>query len=318
MNLAVHFHSRLAPPEVSAYYRVRMPDLEQLGSEWRAGCPIHKGEDSNFSANAETGLWMCHSQCGRGGPVYDLEIALTGADFPDAAPAVRRIIGRPDSRPAAVEPQMKWGLLGWQHEYLRKRIEKVEAGHGWKHSAAYPCFEADGRFSDVKVRFIDKQNDKTFRQYALSSSGGWISRRKAGKQPILYRLNTPAAADEIFIVNGEKAAGRGAAELRIVTACAPGGEGKWCAEYTKPRASWPGLWRARNSGGNMVSASRPRSWLPTAAGARRTTSLAGSSRSAACLPSPSTARPANSTNAIARGRRARARTPSPRLYSAGG
>jgi len=38
-------------------------------------------------------------------------------------------------------------------------------------------FEADGRFSYVKVRFIDKQNDKTFRQYALSSKGGWVARK---------------------------------------------------------------------------------------------------------------------------------------------
>jgi putative DNA primase/helicase len=234
VSAAVHSHGDLTPLEVSEYYRVRVPHLEQRGSEWRAGCPIHNGKDPNFSVNAETGLWMCHSQCGRGGSIYDLEMALTGADFPDAAREVRRIVGRPDLRPIEPEPEMKWGLSGWQHEYLRQRIAKVEAEHGWKHSATYPYFEADGRFAYVKVRFVDKQNDKTFRQYALSSNGGWISRKKAGKLPILYRLNTLAAADEVFIVNGEKAADRGAAELGIVTTCSPDGEGKWCAEYTKP------------------------------------------------------------------------------------
>jgi len=211
-----------------------MPRLEQRGSEWRAGWPIHNGKDPNFSVNAETGLWMCHSLSGRGGSVYDLEMALSSADFPDAAREVRRIVGRPDPRPIEPEPEMKWGLTGWQHEYLRQRIAKVEAEYGWKHSATYPYFDADGRFAYVKVRFIDKQNDKTFRQYALSSNGGWVARKKAGKHPILYRLNTLAAADEVFIVNGEKAADRGAAELGIVTTCSPDGEGKWCAEYTKP------------------------------------------------------------------------------------
>jgi putative DNA primase/helicase len=234
VSAAVHSHGDLTPLEVSEYYRVRMPDLEQRGSEWRAGFPIHNGKDPNFSVNAETGLWMCHSQCGRGGSIYDLEMALSSTDFPDAAREVRRIVGRPELRPIEPEPEMKWGLPGWQHEYLRQRIAKVEAEHGWKHSALYPYFEADGRFAYVKVRFIDKQNDKTFRQYALSSNGGWISRKKAGKHPILYRLNTLAAADEVFIVNGEKAADRGAAELGIVTTCSPDGEGKWCAEYTKP------------------------------------------------------------------------------------
>ncbi len=234
MSAAVYSHGDLTPPEVSEYYRVRMPGLEQRGNEWRAGCPIHKGKDPNFSVNAETGLWMCHSQCGCGGSVYDLEMALSGSDFHDAAREVRRIVGRPDLRPIEPEPEMKWGLSGWQHEYLRRRIKKVEAEHGWKHGATYPYFEADGRFAYVKVRFIDKQNDKTFRQYALSSNGGWVARKKAGKHPILYRLNTLATADEIFIVNGEKAADRGAAELGIVTTCSSDGEGKWCAEYTKP------------------------------------------------------------------------------------
>jgi hypothetical protein len=84
-----------------------------------------------------------------------------------------------------------------------------------------------------KVRFIDKQNDKTFRQYSLSSKGGWVSRKKAGRTPILYRLNTLATADEIFLVNGEKAADRGAAELGIVTTCVPDGEGKWWGDYTQ-------------------------------------------------------------------------------------
>lgn len=234
MSAAVHSHGDLTPSEVAEYYRVRMPGLEQRGNEWRAGCPIHDGKDPNFSVNAETGLWMCHSQCGRGGSIYDLEMALSSTDFPDAAREVRRIVGRLDPRPTEPEPELKWGLSGWQHEYLRQRIAKVEAEHGWKYSATYPYFDADGRFAYVKVRFIDKQNDKTFRQYALSSNGGWVARKKAGKHPILYRLNTLATADEVFIVNGEKAADRGAAELGIVTTCSPDGEGKWCAEYTKP------------------------------------------------------------------------------------
>jgi putative DNA primase/helicase len=232
--MAAHSHGELTPSEIATYYAARIPRLNQRGREWRGPCPIHDGKDDNFSVNAENGTWYCHSACGRGGSAYDLEMALTNADFRAAAQEVRRIVGRPDLHPVESEPPLKWGLLGWQHQYLRERIAKVESEKGWKQNAIYPYFEADAKFSYVKVRFLDKQNDKTFRQYALSANGGWISRKQAGKNPILYRLNKLAAADEVFIVNGEKAADRGAADLGIVTTCAPDGEGKWCAEYTKP------------------------------------------------------------------------------------
>ena len=224
----------LTPAEVSAYYTERLPKLAQRGREWRGPCPIHGGKDDNFSVNAETGLWCCHSVCGRGGSVYDLEMALTNADFREAANSVRCVVGRPGLLSRGRDLEMKWGLPGWSHQYLQERIEKVEQEHGWKNTAIYPYFFTDGKLSYVKVRFIDKQNDKAFRQWAVSSKGGWVQRKKAGKQPLLYRLNTLAAADEIFLVNGEKAADRGAAELGIVTTCAPDGEGKWRGEYTKP------------------------------------------------------------------------------------
>jgi CHC2 zinc finger len=219
---------------VSAYYAARLPRLTQRGREWRCPCPIHNGKNDNFSINAETGLWHCHSQCGRGGSVYDLEMDLGHLDFPAAANEVRHIVGRPALRQVDWEPEMKWGLPGYSHQYLRERIEKVEQERGWKHTAVYPYFFADGRLSYVKVRFVDKQNDKTFRQWAVSSNGGWVSRKKAGRKPLLYRLNTLTAAEEIFIVNGEKAADRGAAQLGIVTSCTSDGEGTWWGEYTKP------------------------------------------------------------------------------------
>jgi putative DNA primase/helicase len=233
-SVAVHSASDLTHTEIAAYYAARLPKLPQRGREWRGPCPIHNGTNDNFSVNSETGLWCCHSQCGRGGSVYDLEMALTNMEFPAAANEVRRIVGRPALRQVEREPETKWGLPGWSHGYLRDRICKVEQERDWKQTAIYPYFFADGRLSYVKVRFKDKQNDKTFRQWAVSSNGGWVSRKKAGREPLLYRLNTLAATAEIFIVNGEKAADRGAAELGIATTCASDGEGKWWGEYTKP------------------------------------------------------------------------------------
>ena len=233
-SLSAQSAGDFSPSEVSAYYARRLPKLQQRGREWRAPCPIHNGTNDNFSVNAETGLWYCHSQCGRGGSMFDLEMALTNTDFPPAANEVRRIVGRPALRQVDREPEIKWGLPGWVHNYLGQRIEADEQKMKWKHTAVYPYFNADCRLSYVKVRFTDKQNDKTFRQFGLTSKGGWKSRGRAGKVPLLYRLNTLASAAEIFIVNGEKAADRGAADLGITTTCTPDGEGKWRGEYTKP------------------------------------------------------------------------------------
>lgn len=73
-------HGDLTPSEVSVYYAKRLPQFTQHGRERRGPCPIHKGKDDNFSVNAETGLWSCHSQCGRGGSIYDLEMALCSSN----------------------------------------------------------------------------------------------------------------------------------------------------------------------------------------------------------------------------------------------
>jgi hypothetical protein len=111
---------------------------------------------------------------GRGGNIFDLEMAIANDDSRATAQRVRRIVGRQLSRPTVPEPEMKWGLPGYQHEYLLQRVEEFESKHSLKHNAIYPYFRADGKFSYVKVRFIDKQNDETFRQYALSSKSACV------------------------------------------------------------------------------------------------------------------------------------------------
>ena len=80
--------------EVSCYYEVRMPHLKQRGAEWRSACTIHGGKDPNSSVESATGRWFCHSVCGRGGNIIDLEMALTGADFKTAKAEVFRLLGR--------------------------------------------------------------------------------------------------------------------------------------------------------------------------------------------------------------------------------
>jgi putative DNA primase/helicase len=232
-STSVHSAGDFTPSEVSNYWADRLPGMPQRGIEWRYHCELHGGTHDSFSVNRETGMWYCHSKCGRGGSMFDFEMLFSNSDFVVAANEVRRIVGRSFLRQVDREPEMKWGVPGWSHHYLRERVEKIERENGWRHSAIYPYFFADGKVSYVKVRFIDKQNDKTFRIWAVTSKGGWVTRKKSGKAPLLYRLNTLAAASEIFICNGEKAADRGAADLAITTTCTPDGEGKWRGDYTK-------------------------------------------------------------------------------------
>jgi hypothetical protein len=44
--------------------------------------------------NVETGEWFCHSECGRGGDVFALEMALNGLEFKRAHEEVFRLVGR--------------------------------------------------------------------------------------------------------------------------------------------------------------------------------------------------------------------------------
>jgi hypothetical protein len=66
---------RFTPAEVSTYYASRVPRWKQRRlSVWRGPCPIHNGKDDTFAVNPSTGLWFCHSKCGRGGNLLGLEM----------------------------------------------------------------------------------------------------------------------------------------------------------------------------------------------------------------------------------------------------
>src|SRR5262245_23316095 len=83
-----------SPLEVAAYYAMRVPELREHGKRWRGPCPIHQGTRENFSVDRQTGLWRCWSDCGRGGDIITLEVALTGAAWVEAVAEVERLIGR--------------------------------------------------------------------------------------------------------------------------------------------------------------------------------------------------------------------------------
>lgn len=90
-DLAITFTSG----EVATFYATRVPHLKQRPTaQWRGACPIHHGKDENFAVNAVTGRWRCHSTCGRGGSLFDLEMELFDVDFRTAKAEVFRLVGR--------------------------------------------------------------------------------------------------------------------------------------------------------------------------------------------------------------------------------
>jgi hypothetical protein len=83
------------PAEISTYYAVRVPSLQRpRARHWRGPCPIHRGVRNSFAVDSETGLWYCHSDCGRGGDLLSLERELYGGDFRSCKERVYSIIGR--------------------------------------------------------------------------------------------------------------------------------------------------------------------------------------------------------------------------------
>jgi hypothetical protein len=105
---------RLTNTEVNAYYAARVPKLKRLPSRWRGPCPIHGGQGDNFAVDPKTGLWFCHSQCGRGGDIFDLEGYLFGGDFRACKARVFSLIGRTEGNTTATFRQNVGGNRnGW-------------------------------------------------------------------------------------------------------------------------------------------------------------------------------------------------------------
>lgn len=113
--------------EIAGYYDSRVPALKRgTRAERRGPCPIHRGNDDNFTVNMQTGLWFCHSQCARGGDILALEQALTGADFRTAMETVYGIVGRPIP---GREPLTRDEWQARQQDRRQAELEQSTAGY---------------------------------------------------------------------------------------------------------------------------------------------------------------------------------------------
>jgi predicted P-loop ATPase len=185
-----------SPIEISRFYYTRAPKVRQLGKEWRGPCPIHCGQHDSFAVNSETGAWFCHSKCGRGGSLFDLEMELSGTPFTEAAAEARSIAGRAEQR--------RKGPIVSTYNYQDEYGELL-----------FQCV---------------RHEPKDFSQRRPDGHGGWIWNLH-GVRRVLFRLPTLKQADVVLVTEGEKDA-LNLVKLGFVATCNPMGAGKWLLEYS--------------------------------------------------------------------------------------
>ena len=192
--------------EIASYYAKRVPTLKQTGASWRCPCPVHHGKDNNFSVEPHTGKWYCHSQCQRGGDVFELEILLTGHRFPGAKDEAFRLAGR-----------------------LEALATTSDQGR-WREVARYQYVDESETLLFEMVR-REQSGKKNFRLRRPDGRGGWIY-KSDGVRLVLYRLPQVLLASSVFVVEGEKCVDALEA-LGFDATCNPLGAGKWRPEFVE-------------------------------------------------------------------------------------
>jgi len=189
------------PSEVSSYYSARVPALKQSrAAEWRGPCQIHQGTRDSFAVEAATGLWCCHSQCGRGGDIISLEQELTGTHFRAAKDEVFRLIGRDGANE-------------------NRQVPRIVAEYSYT-----------DEFGDLLYQVV-RLEPKNFKQRYPDGSGGWVWKKYQNQ--VLYHLREVLENPIIFLVEGE----RDAETLRnygfVATTNAGGAKAPWLPQFTE-------------------------------------------------------------------------------------
>jgi hypothetical protein len=222
--------------EVSAYYAARLPHLKQRrAAEWRGPCPIHHGKNDNFAVEPPTGRWFCHSTCGRGGDILELEGALTGGDFRTRKAEVFRLVGR-------VEPEHRYNGACANRNSAgtspTKPAKPIGAAGTWREMARYRYLDREGNLQFEVIRYLKPDGEKAFRQCRPDGRDGVIWNLD-GIEPVPYRLPELLKAEIVYLPEGEKDV-HALEGWGLVASCNPGGSGgsalyaRW-AEYFRGR-----------------------------------------------------------------------------------
>lgn len=185
---------------IEDFYRSELPRLKRpnASGEALAICPFHDDKEPSLSVNVHSGLFHCHA-CQTSGDVFSFVQQRYGLDFPQA---LELLAGHVGLSPKAPNPTHR----------------KV---------AEYDYCDENGELLSQVERF----EPKSFRQRRLLPTGKWEYSVK-GVRHVPYHLPEVLAAQQVFIVEGEKDADRLAA-LGLVATCNAGGAGKWKEEFSQ-------------------------------------------------------------------------------------
>ena len=194
------------PGPIAENFLTRLTSVRQTGSGWQAKCPC-RNDDNNPSLSIAEGsdgrvLVTCH----RGG----------GCDVNQICSAVGLKI----------------------QDLMPPKQERSERKEKLTFVDAYDFTDENGHLLFQKIRYVNQDGVKTFRQRKPDQNGEWIY--SLGDTPkVLYNL--PAVLDarkngqSIWVVEGEKDANT-LIEMGLCATTMPGGAGKWLDIHTETLA----------------------------------------------------------------------------------
>ena len=187
---------------------------------------IHKGDRASFAVDSDTGRWFCHSTCGRGGDILELEAVLTGANFPTCKREVFRLVGR-------IEPEYRHNGTHTNGNWA------TEAAGECREVARYPYTDRDGSVLFEVIRYQKPGGEKVFRQCRPDRRGGAIWSLD-GIERVPYRLPKLLKAETVYLPEGEKDV-HSLEAWGLVASCNPGGSGS-----SHLYAGWTDYFRGRH------------------------------------------------------------------------
>ncbi len=172
----------------------------KIDDEIRARCPFHDDSRPSFSANAETGLWMCHAGCGQG----------------NFAQFLQMVNGDPQAR-------IRRSRGGNSTIYAKDE--------GFRTVATYQYMDKSGSYHLRVTRQEKPSGEKRFFQEHVDFAGNW---KKGGAIndliPYLMHEWSRSSSPVVFFVEGEKCADFLFANGLNATTT-PGGANKWKPHY---------------------------------------------------------------------------------------
>lgn len=177
-------------------------ELKRVGKSMMGKCPFHEDNNASMSVDVLKETWYCHA-CSFGGGVIDL---LARLENKSASEWLREKYREKQK----IEPKPK------REPRQEKQEDKV---YVYRNALGDPVFEV--------VRY----KPKDFRQRHRDVNGE-IVWGMDGVERVLYRLPELLAAQEIWILEGEKDVDN-LAVLGYAATCNVGGAGKWLDSYTE-------------------------------------------------------------------------------------